>query len=136
MPNLNKLASLPTPDVPTGEILVPATTHAASLGALAAAAMGWLPGVIAIIPAIYYLILIWESKTVQHWINNRRMVWRARKIARLRAKEKVITAKLEAMRVLKVARQDARALVEGAKVQAAKDVVHNESTIQSQLPKV
>lgn len=115
---------------------MPATTHAASLGALAAAAMGWLPGVIAIIPAIYYLILIWESKTVQHWINNRRMVWRARKIARLRAKEKVITAKLEAMRVLKVARQDARALVEGAKVQAAKDVVHNESTIQSQLPKV
>jgi hypothetical protein len=64
------------------------------------------------------------------------MVWRARKIARLRAKEKVITAKLEAMRVLKSARQDARALVEGAKVEAAKDAVHAEAVIQADLPKV
>lgn len=49
--------------------------QAANIGALFAAFAGWIPVFIAIIPAVYYAILIWESKTVQGWVQK----YRARK---------------------------------------------------------
>lgn len=60
------------------------TAHAASLGALFATAMGYLPVLIAIVPAIYYAILTYESKTVQRWLRRRRLRKRLKRIARRR----------------------------------------------------
>jgi hypothetical protein len=72
---------LPVPDTPAVDVnsVVP---HGASIGALFATFMGWLPVVVAIIPAIYYAVLIFESKTVQKWIRRRRL----RKAAKRRKK--------------------------------------------------
>jgi heme exporter protein D len=53
-------------------------THSASVGALFAVFMGWLPLFVALIPAVYYIILIFESKTVQKYLRRRR-IRRARK---------------------------------------------------------
>lgn len=69
---------LPVPDTPIADQAVQLVPHGASVGALIAALMGWLPGIIAIIPAIYYGLLIYESKTVQRVIARRR----AKKLAR------------------------------------------------------
>lgn len=46
--------------------------HGASLGAIAATMVGWIPAVVALIPAVYYLILIFESRTVQNWFAKHR----------------------------------------------------------------
>lgn len=61
------------------------TAHAASLGALFATAMGYLPVLIALVPAVYYGILTYESKTVQRWLRRRRLRKRLKKIAERRA---------------------------------------------------
>lgn len=74
---------LPVPDTPAIDINS-AVPHGASIGALAATFMGWLPVIVAIIPAIYYGVLIFESKTVQKWIRRRRL----KRAARRRAKSK------------------------------------------------
>lgn len=56
--------------------------NAVSVGAIAGTMAGWLPAVSAIVALIWYMIQIYESKTVQEWIAARR----ARKIARLKAR--------------------------------------------------
>lgn len=58
------------------------TTHGASIGALIATIVGWLPAFIALIPAVYYMFLIYETKTFQSWIRRRRL----RRAAKRRAK--------------------------------------------------
>lgn len=52
--------------------IAPAIPHGASIGALLGVLMGWLPVIVALIPAVYYLLLIYESKTVQKWVRRRR----------------------------------------------------------------
>lgn len=63
--------NLPMPDVPSINP-TDALPHVASVGALVATMVGWLPFIVALIPAVYYCILIWESKTVQGWVAARR----------------------------------------------------------------
>jgi hypothetical protein len=48
-----------------------AVAHVASLGTLLAAWQGWLPHFAAVIPAVYYAVLLWETKTVQGWVHRR-----------------------------------------------------------------
>lgn len=80
--------SLPMPDTPITDGAVQAAPHVASLGALGAAIMGYLPGVIALVPAIYYLLLIYEGKTVQRWLARRRAKRIARRIHAKKNKKK------------------------------------------------
>ena len=87
--------------------------------------LGYLPYFAALAGLVWYCIQIWESKTVQHWLENRRMVQRAKKIAKLRAKEKVIVAKLEATELSRHAKIEARDKLELARVEAAKQSVHD-----------
>lgn len=64
---------LPVPDVPSiANTATNAVPHGASIGAIAASFLGYLPAIVALIPAVYYCILIFESKTVQDWIARRR----------------------------------------------------------------
>ena len=109
-------------------------THAAALGVDAIAAgtilatlLGYLPEIAAILAILWYIIQIWESRTVQHWWRNRVMVRKAKKIARLRAREKVIVAQLAALEMVRAARHAAVELTETAKVEAAKQVVQEDT---------
>ena len=68
-----------------------------SAGAIIGTIIGYLPYVAAFAGLVWYLIQIWESKTVQGWWCNRRMVRGTKKIARLQAREKIIQAQLQAM---------------------------------------
>ncbi len=64
------MRDLPVPDVPIdGHVAATVAPHVASMGAIVATMAGWLPVVVAIIPAVYYLILIWEMKTTQRLVN-------------------------------------------------------------------
>ena len=113
-------------------ILQPPTSWVAdtlSAGAIVATIAGYLPFIAAVAGLLWYLIQIWESRTVQHWMRNRQMVRKAKRIAKLKAKEKVIVAQLEALETLRQARVDARDKVEVAKVEAAKMVAHEETVI-------
>lgn len=62
----------------------------ASVAALAGVIAGYLPIVVALVPAIYYAILIFESKTVQKWFRRRRI----RKATKRRARMERRRAKL------------------------------------------
>jgi len=108
-------------------------TDVVSAGAIIGTILGDLPYVAALAGMVWYTIQIWESRTVQHWWRNRQMVRKAKKIARLRAKEKVIVAQLEALETIRQARVDARTKVEVAKVEAAKLEAHEatETAIKS-----
>jgi hypothetical protein len=72
----------------------------------------------------WFCIQIWRSREIQHWWHNRQEVRRAKKLVRLRAKEKVLEAKIAALAKVRQARVEARDLVEQAKVDAALDAVH------------
>lgn len=109
----------------------------AALGALIASLAGWLPyALIAAIPTIYYLLMIWEMRTVQHFVNN----WRTRRIARryakAQAKAKIALARLEAIDLLRHARHEAREKVEQASAEAAKLVVQQTTDVKTKLPPV
>lgn len=80
-----------------------AAAHTASIGTLFGTAMGYLPVILAIIPAIYYLLLIYESKTVQHYLANRAMKRAAMLVALANAKKMIAEAKWTAANVLKEA---------------------------------
>lgn len=101
-----------------------------SVGAIIGALIGVLPAVAAAGAFIWYLIQIYESRTCQHWLANRRMIQRARKLAKLRAQEKMVLAQIEALATVKTAERAARAKVADAAVEAAKEVAHTETLIQ------
>lgn len=42
-----------------------------SLGMILSTLIGWLPAIAALIGVIWYMVQIYESKTVQRWIDNR-----------------------------------------------------------------
>ena len=67
--------------LPDPALAVPQT---ASILAIIAAVIGWLPAIVAIVPAIYYGVLIWESKTVQGWLKRRRAKKRLKRMKRRR----------------------------------------------------
>lgn len=99
-------------------------------GTIVASIVGYLPALAASIALLWYCIQIWESRTVQHYLENRRMVRKAKRIIRLRAKEKVISAQLEALESIRQARVDARDRVEVAKVEAAKLQLKEETAVE------
>lgn len=68
--------------------------NTASLAAIVSAMLGWAPLFAAIVAAVWYLVQIYESATVQRYLASRR----ARKLARLKAQ---IVA-LEALHVLRL----------------------------------
>lgn len=88
--------------------------------------MGWLPYVAAIVSTIYFMIMIYESHTYTIWRENRMIKRRARKIAKLKAKEKVLSAEILAMEAVRSAKGAARMLLADAKTEAALDVVQDQ----------
>lgn len=78
---------------------------------------------------IWFCIQIWRSREIQHWWNNRREVYRAKKLVRLRAKETVLVAKIAALAKVRAARVEARDLVESAKIEAATQAVHDTTSL-------
>ncbi len=80
---------------------------------------------------VWFCIQIWRSREIQHWWNNRQEVRRAKRLVRLRAKEKVLLAKIEALAKVRQARIEARDQVEAAKVEAAKDAVHESVVLET-----
>jgi|ERR1700676_4064636 len=98
-------------------------THTFSAGVFVGYLSGMLPVFVAFIPSVWCLICIWESSTVQHWVRNRRMIYKAHRIARLKAREKVIMAQLDALEVIREARTIAKEKVAIAEHEAAKLVV-------------
>jgi hypothetical protein len=109
--------SLPMPDVPSS---VPngAGSQAAAIGAFVASLAGWLPYFFAALPAIYYIILIWESKTVQGLVERRRQRRLVKETARLRAKALVLNAQVAAGEKVADAKVVASTMVDEAAVDA------------------
>jgi hypothetical protein len=104
---------LPVPDVPPVDPaqIVPQT---ASIAALLAVLAGWLPVFIALIPTVYYLFLIYETKTVQGW----RQAWRDRRAQKKLAKAKALALKAEAAVTAQVVKIDADATARAVKLTA------------------
>ena len=105
---------------------------AISGAAIVGTIVGYLPVIAAVAGLCWYLIQIFESRTVQHWLSNRQMIRKARRIARLKAKEKVIVAQLEALESIRQAKVEARDKVETAKVEAEKLRIHEENQATTQ----
>jgi hypothetical protein len=112
------------------------TGHSISLAAIFGTLFGWFPPVAAAAAFIWYSIQIYESKTFQHWHRNRMMMRRARKLAKLRAREKMVIAEIEAIEKVRSARVEAREIVATAQAEGAKAVVHDAAVAASKLPPI
>ena len=114
----------PIPDIPVVGVDPTTVTQivpqSASIAALLAVIAGWLPVIVAIIPALYYLVLIYETKTVQGWVSH----WRERRAARKLAKAKAAALKAEALvtaQIVKIeANATAKSVTQHADVEAAR----------------
>lgn len=116
--------ALPMPDVPGGTIPNGAGAQVTAVAAFAASMSGYVPVILALLPAIYYLLLIWESKTVQGWVTARRARKAELNLAKLKAQTLVVGAKIEAAAEVAVAQVQAAAKVDNAAVDADKLVAN------------
>lgn len=66
--------------------------HAVSLAALLGSIAGLLPAVASVLAIGWYLIAIYESKTMKRWRDQRRTI----KLASLEAKQKALKARIAA----------------------------------------
>ncbi len=133
------MRDLPVPDVPVPtdiHVIAQAAPHVASLGAILASFVGYIPVIVAVIPAVYYLILIWESKTVQHYIRNCRMRYHGRKILRARRKILIAAARIEAEALLSKARSQAREKITQAAALAKTQAIKEAADMEKQVPPI
>jgi hypothetical protein len=100
-------------------------------GSIIGSIMGYLPAIASILSIVWFCIQIYESRTFTHAKNNWLMRRKAKKIAKLKAKEKVLAAQIEAIETVRSAKVVAREKVVTAKAEAALDVIHGttEATI-------
>lgn len=102
--------------------------HFASAGAVVAAFVGWLPPIAALLGIIWYAITISESATFQAWWTRVKASRRAKKLAKLKAKEKLVIAEIQAIETVRAAKVEASELVAGAKADAEQLVVQEART--------
>lgn len=101
--------------------------NGASVATVLGTVMGLLPPLAALAAIAWYLLQMYESKTYREWREKRLVRKKERKIARLQAQQRVISAELEALATLRAAKDFADHMVKTAavraddKVQAAKD---------------
>ncbi len=98
---------------------------ALAVGSIVGTIMGWLPIISVVLSCIWFTIQIYESRTFTHWKNDWQMRRKAKKIARLKAKEKVLSAQILAIETVRAAKVEAREKVAVAKTEATLDVVHD-----------
>lgn len=103
------------------------TGHVVAFFAMLGSLLGFFPVVAAMAAAVWYMIQIYESDTSQKWISNRRMVRKGRRIAKLRAEQKVLLAELEALEVVREARTVAATKVAKALNEAAQTKVAHQT---------
>lgn len=96
--------------------------HTVSIAAIFAAFFHYIPAVAALVPAIYYMILIWESKTIRRRLRLHRMRKRAAQLVLLKAEAIKAKARVKAEAVIAQAVCD-KAATEAASVEAVK---HNQ----------
>lgn len=97
-------------------------------GTIVMTLVGVLPGIAAVLAAIWYLVQIYESKTVQGWLDRRRIASRARKLAKLEAKKLVVLAEIDAIEKVRIARAYGVEKVEEAKSDAARGMQLHDMT--------
>jgi hypothetical protein len=113
--------------------------HIPVLTSIAVSLLGLLPylGIAAsgVVGFIFYTIQIYESKTYQQWRHDRTIKKQARRLAKLRAEEKLILARIDAIETVRVAKVEAAEMMEREKVEAAKLVAKEPAQTEKDLRK-
>jgi hypothetical protein len=109
--------------------------HSALSATLVAGYLGYLPPFLNILGAIaaliWFIICIKESRTFVTWARNRQAKWNVRHLAKLRAREKIVVARIEAAEKLRQARVAARELIDHEIAEAAKLVAQADIASQA-----
>jgi dipeptide/tripeptide permease len=118
-------------DVAASPQLTSGTLATTLVGTYLGHAVGYLPGFVAVVGGmlaiVWYSVMLWESKTVQDWHAKSSARRKMKKIANLKAQEKIITAQLAALEVRRVAREDAADKVQAATADAALVITRGET---------
>lgn len=101
------------------------TVDVIAAGGIVGTLFGYLPAIASVLSIIWFGIQIYESRTFTHWKNNWIMKHKAKKIARLKAKEKVLAAQILAIETVRAAKVEASLQETEAKTEATLDVVHD-----------
>lgn len=109
-------SSDPTQPIRLGVDFVAASTLFASI-------VDWLPKVLGTVGGtlsiLWFVVQLWESKTVQNSLSAWRIRRKSRRLSRLQAKAKILAAKIAAVETVRAARVVATELVAQAKTDAA-----------------
>lgn len=104
-------------------------THSAATGGVVATLLGLLPTVLGVVAtalaALWYSIQLYESDTVQKWLSRRRAMYKSRRLARLKAEQKILVAEIDAIEVLREAKAVATEKVEVAKHEATRQAAND-----------
>lgn len=95
------------------------TGHVLSLFAWVGALLGMFPAIAGFAALVWYTIQIYESATIQKYMEARRTRIKTKRVARLRAEQRVLVAELEALEVVREARVVAEDKVAKATHEAA-----------------
>lgn len=96
--------------------------HVVAIGSWLLTLAGFLPSLAALVGVVYYVIQVYESNTCQKWLEKKRQTRKTRRLARLKAEQKVLVAEIDALEVVREARAIAAEKVAVAAHEAAKEV--------------
>lgn len=105
-------------------------TVVAYITGIIAPILGVLVGIMAL---VWYTIQIWESAFMSRWRLRIAARHKARQIAKLQRKEKIILAKLDALKVVQDAKITAQGIVQDARIEATKDAAHKSIEVEKKI---
>lgn len=118
--------------------VVQATGSFTAASTLVVSFLGYLPPMLGAFGSglgiIWFLLQIYKDQTFQNFIHNLKTKKQARKLARLRARERVVIAKIDAIEKVRSAHVEARELVAHEKAEAAKIIVQEKAETSATLP--
>lgn len=107
----------------------PITFHAVGLGGLGTASAGVLANLpvyitvfAAIVASVSYAVTIWESTTIQYWVAKWKQRRQARKMLKLKSRQRVVNAQIEAMERVQQVKTETHEQVQVAKAIAADEL--------------
>lgn len=106
--------------------------HVLAVGTWVGTLLGVLPALAALFAVVFYCVQIFESDTVQKWLEAKRKVKKAIRLAKLKSEHKVLLAEIEALEVVREARAVAAEKVAVATHEAAKEAARDKATLAEQ----
>jgi hypothetical protein len=110
--------------------------HVVAISTWLGSLLGILPALAALFAVLFYALQMYESDTCQKWLESKRKLKKAKRLAKLKAEQKMLVAEIDALEVVREARAVAAEKVAVAAHEAAKQAASDAAAIHEQSKNV